>query len=247
MTNLYELLKDAPDGLVMYSRAHGQVRVYNRGIECNNAFRLEPNIPFGRTIGYLDKYGRILPGGECMLFPTSKATDWDNWEDYLMIQSPCIGRIIYCEEEDELYQISGKNTVRNTQGHVKLAPSFKGCRFANEYEREQFYQLTKQSVMNQLLKQTKPGDLVLVRKQWSRTDKVWRLGHFSHICKQFGEDAEDEDLLALGCRYEHFAGEGDELVVLVSRHKAVYYHTSSSKNSLSIISTSKAIAAVAAR
>ena len=188
--NLYAILKDAPDGLVMYSRAHGQVRVYkcdiSRNPEHTKAFRLEPNIPFGRTIGYLDMYGRILPGGECMLFPTSKATDWDNWEDCLMIQSPCIGRIIYCEEEDELYQISGKNTVRNTQGHVKLAPSFKGCRFANEYEREQFYQLTKQSVMNQLLKQTKPGDLVLVRKQWSRTDKVWRLGHFSHICKQFG-------------------------------------------------------------
>lgn len=185
MTNLYELLKDAPDGLVMYSRAHGQVRVYKRGTECNNAFRLELNLPFGRTIGYLDTYGRILPGGECVLFPNANC-DWDKWQNCLMIQSPCVGSIIYCEEYDKLYQISGINTVRDTQGHVKLAPSFKGCRFANEYERATFYQLAKQSVMNQLLKQTKPGDLVLVRKQWSRTDKVWRLGHFSHICKQFG-------------------------------------------------------------
>ena len=185
--NLLKILKDAPDGLVMYSIGHGQVRVYKRGISCESTFRLEPNLPFGRTIGYLDKYGRINGSGECLLFPNSVVRDWDDgWQNCLMIQSPCVGSIIYCEEEDKLYQISGKNTVRNTQGHVKLAPSFKGCRFANEYEREQFYQLTKQSVMNQLLKQTKPGDLVLVRKQWSRTDKVWRLGHFSHICKQFG-------------------------------------------------------------
>lgn len=186
--NLYEILKDAPDGLAMYSRAHGQVRVYKRGIECHNAFRLElnpPYIAFGTTIGYLDANGRILPGGECMLFPNVNC-DWDNWQECLMIQSVCFGRIIYCEEEDKLYQISGLNTVRNTQGHVKLAPSFKGCRFANEYERERFYQLTKQSVMNQLLKQTKPGDLVLVRMQWTKTDKVWRLGHFSHVCKETG-------------------------------------------------------------
>lgn len=187
--NLYGILKDAPDGLVMYSRAHGQVRVYKRDIsrnpECTKAFRLEPNLPFGGTIGYLDMYGRILPGGECILFPNANC-DWDNWQDCLMIQSPCFGRIIYCEEEDKLYQISGLNTARDTQGHVKLAPWFKGCRFADEYEREQFYQLTKQSVMNQLLKQTKPGDLVLVRKQWTSTDKVWRLGHFSHISKETG-------------------------------------------------------------
>lgn len=70
MTNIYELLKDAPDGLVMYSRAHGQVRVYKRGIECNNAFRLELNLPFGRTIGYLDTYGRISQVGSVCYFPT---------------------------------------------------------------------------------------------------------------------------------------------------------------------------------
>lgn len=186
MKNLYELLKNAPDGLVMYSRAHGEVIVYKRDIsrnpDCTKAFRLVPNLPFGRTVGYLDMYGRILPGGECMLFPNTNC-DWDNWQDCLMIQSPCVGSIIYCEEEDKLYQIAGLHTVRNTQGRVKFAPSFKGCRFANEYERAPFYQLAKQSVMNQLLKQTKPGDLVLVRKQWSKTDNVWRLGHFSHISK----------------------------------------------------------------
>ena len=182
MTNLYEILENAPDGLVMYSIAHGPVRVYKRGIDCESTFRLEPNLPFGGTIGYLDKYGRINGSGECLLFPNANC-DWDNWQDCLMIQSSCVGSIIYCEEENKLYQIAGRNTVRNAQGHVKLAPSFKGCRFANEYERAPFYQLAKQSVMNQLLKQTKPGDLVLVRKQWSKTDKVWRLGHFSHISK----------------------------------------------------------------
>lgn len=190
--NLYEILKDAPDGLAMYSRAHGQVRVYKRGIEDNLAFRLEHNPPcfhLGKTIGYLDTYGRILPGGECMLFPNVNC-DWDNWQDCLMEQSPCMGKIIYCEEEDKFYQISGLNTVRTVNGHVKIATSFKGCRFATKEERVLFLEASKRSIMCRVLKKnTKPGDLVVVRKDTCAprgNTNEWILGHFSHYDNKLG-------------------------------------------------------------
>lgn len=190
--NLYELLKNAPDGLVMYSRAHGQVRVYKRDIshnpECTKAFRLEPNLPFGGTCGYLDQYGKLYGNGECLLFPTSKATNWDNWQFALMRQQPCIGEVVVDERDGKLYQLKGYMVVRNQNGHDGLVEDkyYSNFRFAEQHEKIKFFYLQQRNYWNNfkfqailykklsLIANARPGDLVLVKD----ADTEWTLGHF---------------------------------------------------------------------
>ena len=180
--NLLEILKDAPDGLVMYSLGHGQVRVYKRGIDCESTFRLEPNLSFGETIGYLDKYGRINGSGECLLFPNSVVRDWgDGWQNCLMIQEPCIGCVVVLD--DTPYKIITKNVVQTRGGHIKYAGNFEGWRFATEKETNEFHNFSARANIHNINKYLNPGDLVLVRRQStceSEQYRKWILGHFSH-------------------------------------------------------------------
>lgn len=190
--NLYELLKNAPDGLVMYSRAHGQVRVYKRDIsrnpECTKAFRLVPNLPFGGTCGYLDQYGKLYGNGECMLFPTSTSTNWDNWQFALMMQQPCIGEVVVDKTDGKLYQLNGNIVVRDQNGHnvIVAVETFSNFRFAEQHERLKFFYLQQRNHWNNfefqtilykklsLIANARPGDLVLVKD----ADTKWTLGHF---------------------------------------------------------------------
>lgn len=216
MKNLYELLKNAPDGLVMYSRAHGQVRVYKRDIsrnpECTKAFQVVPNITFGGgVVGYLDQYGRILPGGECMLFPASKATNWDNWQFYLMRQQPCIGEVVVDETNGKLYQLKGNMVVKNQNGHDGLVENkyYSNFRFAKQHERIKFFYLQQRNHWNNFkfqanlykellfLTNVKHGDLVMVKNE----DSEWTLGHYL----RYGSDGlfytTESDVVKKGYKY----------------------------------------------
>lgn len=184
--NLLEILKDAPDGLVMHSVAHGQVRVYKRDencrIKCMSPFRLVLNLPFGGTVGYLDEYGRIIGSGECVLFPNSVVRDWgDGWQNCLMIQEPAIGCIVWFD--DRLYRIIGKQVLQAIDGSTKIGSNFQGFRFATEEETHEFYEKSRRVKFRKVMSSVNPGDLVLVRRQStceSEQYRKWILGHFSH-------------------------------------------------------------------
>ena len=184
--NLLEILKDAPDGLAMYSIAHGVVRVYKRGIECESTFRLEQNLPFGDTVGYLDKYGKLNGSGECLLTPNYVLRKWeDGWQNSLMRQEKCIGCVV-CQD-DYFYEIIGDKRLRTCDGHEKIVLSFKGFRFATKEETTEFLRKADRSRMLRMNKNINPGDLVLVRNQyWETEGTVWRLGHFSHYNQDYG-------------------------------------------------------------
>jgi len=216
MKNLYELLKNAPDGLVMYSRAHGQVRVYKRDIsrnpECTKAFQVVPNIPFGGgVVGYLDQYGRIIGSGECMLFPTSKATNWDNWQFSLMRQQPCIGEVVVDERDGKLYQLNGNMVVINQNNNEVIVAdkTYSNFRFAKQHERIKFFYPKQRNHWNNFkfqinlykellfLTNVKHGDLVMVKNEGSE----WTLGHYL----KYGSDGlfytTESDVVEKGYKY----------------------------------------------
>lgn len=215
MKNLYELLKNAPDGLVMYSRAHGQVRVYKRDIsrnsECTKAFRLEPNLPFGSTCGYLDQYGKLYGNGECLLFPTSKATNWDNWQFALMRQQPCIGEVVVDERDGKLYQLKGYMVVRNQNGHDGLVEDkyYSNFRFAEQHEKIKFFYLQQRNHWNNFkfqanlykellfLTSVKHGDLVMVKNE----DSEWTLGHYLRYRSDGLFYTTESDVVGKGYKY----------------------------------------------
>lgn len=215
MINLYELLKNAPDGLVMYSRAHGQVRVYKRDIsrnpECTKALRLVPNLPFGGTCGYLDQYGKLYGNGECLLFPTSKATNWDNWQLALMMQQPCIGEVVVDKTDGKLYQLNGNIVVRNQNSHnvIVAVETFSNFRFAEQHEKLKFFYLQQRNYWNHfkfqdilykklsLIYNVNHGDLVMVKNE----DSEWTLGHYL----RYGSDGlfytTESDVVEKGYKY----------------------------------------------
>lgn len=182
MTNLYEILKDAPDRLTMYSVSYGQVKVetiQNNKLDLHG-FRLIHDKD--NVVGFLDEYGRIGENGECVLFPNSVVRDWnDGWQNCLMIQEPAIGCIVWFD--DRLYRIIGKQVLQAIDGSTKIGSNFQGFRFATEEETNEFYEKSRRVKFRKVMSNINPGDLVLVRRQStceSEQYRKWILGHFSH-------------------------------------------------------------------
>ena len=102
MNNLIEILKNAPQGLELYSKSEGTVIF--EGIE-------EEQIIKTNKAQY-DKYGRkIRPVGsnECDLFPSESHLTWDNfWKDLFRV-----GYILYSDKYHEAYIFMGEDTEEN--------------------------------------------------------------------------------------------------------------------------------------
>ena len=86
MINIAELLKDAPEGIKLYSPLFGEVK-----LKCANLNITEYPIAIIAKNGdslLFDKYGRYFnsdrfPDGECLLFPSKDYRTWQGW-------TPCV-------------------------------------------------------------------------------------------------------------------------------------------------------------
>ena len=79
MTNLVEILKNAPKGLELYSVIHGNVKFESIS---NSANVIHYRRSDGATC-WCDEYGRIYENGECVLFPSKENKNWDTWQKIL--------------------------------------------------------------------------------------------------------------------------------------------------------------------
>lgn len=76
MTNLVEILKNAPKGLELYSPIYGKVTLSDVQpcsvyVKCESISSKE--IMF-------DEYGRKTEKGECLLFPSKECKNWNGWQ-----------------------------------------------------------------------------------------------------------------------------------------------------------------------
>ena len=83
MTNLVEILKNAPKGLELYSPVGGKVKLYSVKPSDMYPIVVENSI---KNVFSFDKYGRINEYGECCLFPSKEQREWNNW--YITLLKP---------------------------------------------------------------------------------------------------------------------------------------------------------------
>ena len=128
MTNIAEILKNAPKGLELYSPLFGDVtlnRVKDDDLMDDRIILL--------SNGHLFlKDGRYKINGECLLFPSKNHKTWYNWQSVLF------------KKGDVVKHSSGCLLVKSWQGgylsdgSYTIAPSPQEWGYANQEEREQF-------------------------------------------------------------------------------------------------------------
>lgn len=89
MTNIAEILKNAPEGLKLYSLIHGEVE-----FDYANDYSEYPiSVQHRNGTEYFDEYGKYFDQyGECVLFPSKESQTWDNWQEVLIPK--CVGSVI---------------------------------------------------------------------------------------------------------------------------------------------------------
>lgn len=143
MTNLLDILINAPKGLELYTPVFG--KVYFQGIEDN---LIEGNSYPIIVIDENDKRHSFTENGEylaeldteCVLFPSKEHRIWDNWQDVLFQRGDVIVSIdkvpvLYYEDKGSEYSVYNKYSER----HGKTLSYLFNCRYAFPEERDQFF------------------------------------------------------------------------------------------------------------
>lgn len=94
MEDISKILKNAPQGIQLYSLMYGYVRLRevlsDGSILCTNSLT---EVPTANTTVYT-KEGKYKDSGACILFPHENATTWECWQEYLVYQIMSIGSVI---------------------------------------------------------------------------------------------------------------------------------------------------------
>jgi len=131
MVNIFEILKNAPVGITLYSPICG-VSCF---VKADDRF---PNMVIvngedGKDYKFYSD-GRFVEGvGECMLFPAEGVRNWDDWQVELFRKGDVVkdenGNTILCGEKFMCYLYNGIATYY----------LMKGCTYANYKEKIQFF------------------------------------------------------------------------------------------------------------
>lgn len=134
MVNLYEILKNAPKGMLLYSPIFGEVKL-KRCVPYENTISVKTKE--GNTYVF-NEYGQFNENGECMLFPSSNKRHWSSWQNELFEK----GDIIVFENGNEkhilLHNYAAENF--NDEGLIYSVPVVfcPLCRYADENECKQY-------------------------------------------------------------------------------------------------------------
>lgn len=163
MTNLVEILRNAPKGLELYSPLYGKVKFYgiNTGVRT-------VGVEYNNTTRWFDEYGCINENSECLLFPSKENREWDNWQKTLIK----VGHFIAF---DSAYGTSVAK-VKN------IATWGKRIRFATTEEIEQWYRYRATAKTKEepafTIDDFKPFDKVLAKDNSPYSS--WRTDIFSN-------------------------------------------------------------------
>lgn len=144
MVNLVEILKDAPQGLKLYSLTHGEVTLN----KVDPVLKYYPIITIDKQHDITDEFskdGKLYydyEDAECILFPTREHRTWDGWQSVLFQmgdvivsqnETPVGFQIFLCYGNDDrgylVYDVWG--------GKNYITPSY--YRYATPEERDQFF------------------------------------------------------------------------------------------------------------
>lgn len=138
MTNLAEILKNAPQGLKLYSLVHGEVTL-KKVIDSNDT-----NYPIVVVLNSdaekFTKYGKFFKDyedAECVLFPSKEHKSWDNWQEVLFQSGDVVSSIqlptpyIITDIKNNKFTYTCSDNIEHS-----LAPN--NYRYATPEEREQF-------------------------------------------------------------------------------------------------------------
>ena len=81
MTNLVEILRNAPKGLELYSLICGKVKLYSVKPSDEYPIVVETST---KNVYWFDEYGRINEKGDCLLFPSKECKLWTEWQFTLL-------------------------------------------------------------------------------------------------------------------------------------------------------------------
>lgn len=151
--NLYELLKDAPKGCMLYTSCFGGV-TYKGTDGCGHLVLMSNS---EERYFKVDKYGKLFAirsqfsedsytlmpqKGECILFPSSSNKDWNSlWQSVVMSQ--CLGCVII--DKNGFSYLVGNECLYPTDPNVSDEIirmhkfDFEGSRFATEKETEKYH------------------------------------------------------------------------------------------------------------
>lgn len=111
--NIVEILKDKPQGTMLYSSACGKCKLEEVD---DKSFKISfYNSKFGFMNGgegYLDKNGKLYDDGECIIFPSKEMRDWEkfSWKKGDVLVSKDNVHIIFEKFEDDTYtRFKGKH------------------------------------------------------------------------------------------------------------------------------------------
>lgn len=171
MTNLVEILKNAPKELELYSPVGGNVKLYS--VKPNDMYPIVVENSIKNVFSF-DKYGRINEYGECCLFPSKENRDWDNWQKLLFKE----GHIITYIHKYALI------TSKVPKGGFPKEDDYLGSRFATKREIEIYNHYKNKEIVHNIedksftIDDFKPFDKVLARDYSSFSS--WRVDIFSH-------------------------------------------------------------------
>ena len=139
MKNIAEILKNAPEGLKLYSLVYGDVKFERVR---NDDYPIVTSCGESCDIPTFTKYGKIhkdYENAECVLFPSKEHKSWDEWQDVLFQRGDVIVSIdkvpvLYYEDKGSEYSVYNKYGVKLGKTLTYLFNS----RYATPEERDQF-------------------------------------------------------------------------------------------------------------
>ena len=171
MTNLVEILKNAPKGLELYSPVGGNVKLYS--VKPNDMYPIVVENLIKNVFGF-DKYGRANEYGECCLFPSSEHRNWNGWQKVLFKPGYFITYV----------GMSTPITAEVPKEGFPKEDDYLKSRFATTKEIETWYKYHPKSSICYVqdtpftIDDFKPFDKVLAKDHGSSSS--WRADIFSH-------------------------------------------------------------------
>lgn len=111
--NIVEILKDKPQGIMLYSSACGKCKLEEVDDKSFKISFYNPKFGFmNGGEGYLDKNGKLYDDGECIIFPSKEMRDWEkfSWKKGDVLVSKDNVHIIFEKFEDDTYtRFKGKH------------------------------------------------------------------------------------------------------------------------------------------
>lgn len=206
MTNIAEILKNAPQGLKLYSLVHGDVTLESVDTE-QEYYPINIIANQNDCTDTLSKDGKIYyeyVDAECVLFPSKEHKTWDNWQEVLFQcgdvvvsqnKTPVGLQTFLCYgNDDEGYLAYGVGGGKNY-----ITPSY--YRYATPEEREQFFKELENNgyIWNDEIKQIKsiknvPSSVTLNTLIDAETkEKPFSIDQFKPFDKVLVRDTKDEE------------------------------------------------------